>query len=578
MAITNRYTGDSQVRIATATNVTRMHMRTVNNDTAASDRVFEVQAGSSIDFFWRRVNEFFGLPPNKVTIEVRDDNTGTVIRTYQTNAAEPANGATFTFWGTNDGTSTGTARAGVVRLYWRTIRDNGVATDNWDADSDGTVTVSPAGSTVTIHGGCLRSNGLADLSVNAYTGAATKFRYGETITLTASITQRYTNQTSTCRLDFTNSSDAQLIAGTATAATGTTFTHDEPADNSFSASLAIYGARFLPTGNAAFVPTSGAILWTKWIASGSAVQDGNNVKRSNFYSVDPRINVSLEAERDNTRTDGGNTTQYIISADQLFVWARARNIDNEDIAGITFTQQLLDSSETVLIQNTVKTTGANGWTPDPGVDFTSQVLAPAGNRTQRAFPNAPAGAVGLGTADQTLGFSSAFTANRAPAIGLPEFGIAPGSDQRLTFEYRQSDGTRLSLDSTPSIRIYHLDSLGGEVVDLPLTVMTQFAGQNAWFKDYNASGSENFLVEVRFVKDGGNLEAVTSWVYGGATAGSGTIIVTGGGAGYPVKEKRRPRMRELPTRSTESKRLDEAARTLQLQRRKLVMAILLRDL
>jgi len=516
--VTSRYKGDCRCGFTAVTplgtNVDK-RLRVVNDNSAMADRAgFELNGGASISFFYRKVNDT--NPPNKVTIQVRRDNDGTVIRTYQTLAAEPADGTAFTFFATADGTNATAARAGVYRLYLRTVKDDSALNAlDYDLDTDGTLTtaVGFVGTASFADSGCLRGNALGSLAVNAYNAGKAKFSYrdnagaaNQVITLTATHTQKLGAPSGeTARLDFLNAADAQFIAGTTGIDAGTSHQQTVTVGNNFTLALASYGARWLPTGNAAFVPDSGAILWTKAIANGGGtVQDGNNVKRSSFYDIDPRFTIGVHAEGDDTYTVGGNDTLYVISADQLFAWAAdnagggVQDANGFVVPGITMTQRLLNGAA-VVVTNTAEVTNAAGRTPDPGLDWTTFVSAPAGNRTQEAFPNAPANAVGLGTASQTVSFSSAFTADRALAIRVPDE-VKVGDAIIYTIEYLKGDGTRVTLDSAPTARVYYLDSNGVQVDEQPPALATQFAGQQAWFRNWTVSvgaADKVCVIEVR---------------------------------------------------------------------------------
>lgn len=389
-----KYTGDCRTGIRDALSAERVDaLRTANATTAMQDRAYELDAGSSITFFYKWLSDAGFGPPNKVTIQVRRDNDNTVIRTYQTDGARPADGTSFTFFGTSDGTQTGSPRAGVVRLYLRHIKDNAaVSTANYDVDSDGTFTTLPAGATGIADQGCLRSNAIVSaLSVSAYPAGAT-FAYPDTITLSATHTQRFGDtNVETARLDLTDSSDVQFIAGSSAEATTTTFSQNFSVSDTFPASAANYGSRFLPIGNAGFVPTSGAILWTKFVASG-VTQDGNNVKRSIFYAVDPRVTCThhFQVDDDVFGVAKDDTSKQMLSTQSGFIWTIFKNARGEGQDGLTITQTLdpqapgttvgPTSSSTSTQDSQAGVSGRIDWTaskPGGSWDKTVDITAPA---------------------------------------------------------------------------------------------------------------------------------------------------------------------------------------------------------
>lgn len=285
-----KYLGDARAGFSATAAGVEARLRVVNDTSGMSDRSgYEANCGTSITFYYKKITTT--NPPNKVTIQIRRDNDNTVLQTLLNAGAEPADGASFSY--TN-------ASAGPVRLYVQLVKDNssGNLTD-YSVDSDGNFTfgtglVLPSG---IADAGCLRGNALVTaLAVSAYPAGST-FAYGvgadEIITLTATHTAPIAGlSASNVRLDAVTAADAQQIAGTTQALdAGTSYTQAFTAASGFANAAASYGARLLPISNAAFVPTSGAILWTKFVASGTATQDGNNVKRSSFYNVDPRITM-----------------------------------------------------------------------------------------------------------------------------------------------------------------------------------------------------------------------------------------------------------------------------------------------
>jgi len=194
----------------------------------------------------------------------------------------------------------------------------------------------------------------------------------------------------------------------------------------------------------------------------------------------------------------------------LFAWAKAVNARSQALNAITLTQRLLKGAS-VITSDTTATTAADGWT-SLALDWTPYVIAPSGNRTQEAFPNAPANAIGLGTGAQILGLSSAYTANRDIGIQVDDE-AAPGTTRTIIAEYFDATGTRLAFDAAPQVRVYKTDpTTGAEVEALALTVMTRIAaGVEAWKALWVVPtvASGNYIVEVRGQFSGGAVQGST---------------------------------------------------------------------
>ncbi len=280
----SNYKGDCRAGFSATAAGYEARLRVVNDTSAMSDRTaFEFDGGASVVFYYKRITTT--NLPNKVTISVYyETGTGTLIRTFLSAGAEPADGTSYTFFGTSDGTSGGAARAGIARFRLIVVKDNsaGNLTDyNVNSDSSpaatfGTGLVLPV---AIADAGCLRSNCLINaLTVNAYP-AGSKFANNETVTLGAAHTQKYAaTGVETCRLDVIDASDVQKIAGSTVAIdAGTSYTQNFTVNSSFTLSNQVYGSRFLPIGNSAFVPTSGAIPWAKFVAAAQNTLTINDV-------------------------------------------------------------------------------------------------------------------------------------------------------------------------------------------------------------------------------------------------------------------------------------------------------------
>jgi len=145
--------------------------------TTSNEATFDLGLGGCITLFYFDTSNGATAPaaPNKVTLQIYPDNSVSVAAiTYQVQTAEPSNGASFQFCGTNGGTSGSAARADTYRIYIRVIKDNG-AGGNYDLTSDGNNFV---GTSSSHDRGMLRSSmAISSITRSAYPAGST-FAYG----------------------------------------------------------------------------------------------------------------------------------------------------------------------------------------------------------------------------------------------------------------------------------------------------------------------------------------------------------------------------------------------------------------
>lgn len=228
-----------------------------------------------------------------------------------------------------------------------------------------------------------------------------------------------------------------------------------------------------------------------------------SLSKQAFLTWNPEFNCELLANRSGVTTDP-NVLQYVISADQLFLRARILNARNEAQSGLTLTQQLLNGA-TVVRSDTSQVSGADGWAPVM-VDFTPQLVAPSGNRTQRVSVQPAGWSVHIATPTQTLGFASAYTAHRAIALY-----VDPGA-QSIRAQYRERfpDGTAapISLDAAPTLRLYRIDAAGNELDVMVLTQMSPIPGSDSYTVPIPPGALNTPVVmELRGSFAGGGIEA-----------------------------------------------------------------------
>lgn len=240
----------------------------------------------------------------------------------------------------------------------------------------------------------------------------------------------------------------------------------------------------------------------------TATGSGTFVALSDLLRLDshPQKTSALAKDSDPLASPGsGEVANYVISADSLFGFAFVGDVQGTGRSGVDVTLSLLDPDGAQSGSSAVKATQSapdRGWTTSAG---SFSVLAPAGEWELRVLVELTAagasgnygdlGVLPFGSLDQVVNFNSAYTADRALAITLPDE-VPVGRAATITVEYLQS-GTRLTLDAAPSIRIYSLSGAGAQSQELALTTMSQYSGQQAWSAAWTPSAEGTYLVEVR---------------------------------------------------------------------------------
>lgn len=217
----------------------------------ALDRTFV--PGSSITLRYE-VRSGSVPPPtaDTITLQVRfDHQAGTVIRTFN-NGTPPATGTFYTFWLTDDGTSTGTPSAGTVRAYIRITHDNAINTLDYDCDTDGSSTLGASIDCFSVFIGPFRARTNATSISAPAPPSGSVYAFGtaanEQATVTATRTRAFASDTgndlriSTIRTTgatVENGADTDHSTGTTTAASfSIDHTYDQ-ATTTYGVSLAI---------------------------------------------------------------------------------------------------------------------------------------------------------------------------------------------------------------------------------------------------------------------------------------------------------------------------------------------------
>lgn len=259
---------------------------------------WEMNAGSCVTLYYYDVTTGAVPPsvPNKVTLQIRFDNSATIVRTVLSAGAEPANGATTSVCATDTGIAGGNARAGTYRIYLNPVKDNGAGgVGNYNIDSDGVATV---GAITQFAKGALRGNILVFGLSASSPPSGTQFAYGpagsESVTLTATRSQKNGGTTTeTISFDTRHGSGGSIVeTSTATeSASAATDTQAFVIDNTYDQASTTYDTEFNIVSNAALT----SLPWTTFPASGhgSGISQISTTKVRNTaqFTADPRIRM-----------------------------------------------------------------------------------------------------------------------------------------------------------------------------------------------------------------------------------------------------------------------------------------------
>lgn len=394
MAVLGPFRGDAYCQTDTGgvASTRQIALRTQNDQAAPADRAsWKLDAGASITLFFKHWTSGLappGAPTRVVLAAYYETGTATLIRTLH-DGAPPTDGASFTLFGTADGTSGGAARAGTVRLVCRLVKTDGAGgVGNYDVDSDGNEPVGNVSNSA--QGGLMVRALVSDVGVSAYP-AGSQFANGETVALTATHTPPYAVRGhEDVRIDVLDGTAQQIAGATADIEADGTTARNFTVNSGFDLALQSYGAEFVVTGNAQLVFASGATPWTELVDAGTNVeQNGVNVRRQSFFSVDPRDVVDLHTQRQGQSTLDpvvADYTQGVIVAGQVPTWAYVTNSRGEPVNGLTTIFSYINPDGTVVSTQTAGTGpvasngNRNGWTARAGFD----PIGPPGNWTYKA--------------------------------------------------------------------------------------------------------------------------------------------------------------------------------------------------
>lgn len=321
-------------------------------------------AGACLTFYYFDTTSG-GTPPaapNKVSILVRVENllSASNVIVYQNLAAEPSNGASYSFCATATGIVGGSPRAGTYRLLANLVKDDAVGDiGEYNINTDGDATV---GSIVSSDQGALRGQAvISSIARSAYPSGST-FAYGassdESVTITTTLTQPNGDVGVETAFNSVLDSATLLVgqAGTTTDLDATTLAQAFVIDSTFPAANSPYVGGFTIAGNSVLT----GLKWTVLASSGH----GATVVRvsdtfaydSVTFNIDPgvkwdRLGMSSYADADNmlrTRiTSSGGALATVFNRAETVYWEGYL---------VNARSALLSRAMTVAVEDSVPTT------------------------------------------------------------------------------------------------------------------------------------------------------------------------------------------------------------------------------
>jgi hypothetical protein len=195
-------------------------------------------------------------------------------------------------------------------------------------------------------------------------------------------------------------------------------------------------------------------------------------------------------------------------------WTFVGDVHGTGVTGVTCEQDILDPSGTQKQTDSSQITDLTGWTVTA---ITFAPTAPQGNWTARSRVDVnSSGSNGnfgdtnstpFGQLDKVVGFVSAYTADKTWCIQRPDpFPVGVSNPIRVSF--RQNDGstngTAVTLDSVPNIRIYLINSDGTTTDQVAATAMTSL-GNGVYGFNWAPTLQGNFMCQILGVYNQSNV-------------------------------------------------------------------------
>jgi hypothetical protein len=269
--------------------------------TPVNESTWEMDAGQCITLYYFDTSVGVVPPaaPNKVTISVKFDSASTTIKTFQSLAAEPANGSSYSFCATSTGDAGATNRAGTYRLYLNLVKDNGnglPGNTNYNIDTDGVASVGTIPSAHFDKGVLRGLQVITAISRNTYPADAT-YAFGtstdELITITGVFTQPNGDNNVECMNTAVYDDATRTVGATGSVVdidSTTSLIQSFVADSTFPSVNSPY-RMMLETGKCNAAVTG--MPWTKFTLTGhgtNIVRDGDFLAHlSPTFNVNPNI-------------------------------------------------------------------------------------------------------------------------------------------------------------------------------------------------------------------------------------------------------------------------------------------------
>lgn len=338
---------------------------------AKSNETFELNAGASVVIHFR--TGATGVTPpdvaNTVTVDVFEDNSSAVIRTFTAASATVDEG--FTFFATSNGQSGGTARAGTYRVRIRAQRTD-VGTYDVNSDNGGT---PPAAGSSDFGKGYLRAGTAfssfvySDASLGGAAPTNNRFVYPKSqffrATLGDQVVQNASDVVRSITLQQFQAS-VQKSIGTANVSLATPGVLDITRTGGVGSASGVNNDFLVGDTNTdvrltALNSTLSLQPWTHftslpsgWTGTNSGTLGSGNTQadKSALYTVDPRITFTqlLQLNSSTFATPPSSTnvaSGQRLTSDLAFLAARATDANGGGVNGLAWTEKLWDAGNLI---------------------------------------------------------------------------------------------------------------------------------------------------------------------------------------------------------------------------------------
>lgn len=328
----------------------------------ATATVRDTPAGQAVFVDYTIATTGLGPPvqPDSLTLSLRVDNGSTVVRTVPLGVGGV--GGQVTVYMTADGTSTGSPRAGTLRLRLDAVKNTGATGQQYAVSSDtGTTDTLPSGYSVTARDqgwirGTTTITGWAASDVGHGQAGPPVYAYGDPIYLRATLgAGPFQARTLTAFLGAGSATPIGLsVPAGGTVAEGATST--SPIDNRWPASVSSPSWSMATPPNSALTGLPWTVLTS--VAAGTIPVDPRLV-RTPLFQLDDDSYATPPLSKDKPHRR--------LNTQQGFLSSRTTNARGRGLNGITYDVELRADKPGGLISQTGLTTttrgGQDGWAP-----------------------------------------------------------------------------------------------------------------------------------------------------------------------------------------------------------------------